>query len=275
VHPFVALMRKYCIDYTNSHDQSFYRQIMEPDYVVHINGTALVRSTTYARAVKRIFDAAPGLGILVHELVLNGDRLCMHFSEHAAMPAGATRALACWRGIGLYKWNGWRLTENYVEQDYFAMQAQIASGRPHPLIPPHIDPWTTTEPVPADPAAEATVRTWLDKADLAATAVHDIDDGRTGAVHEAALHPQEVVINDLFSAGADVPFHVTVRGAYRGGLGATADPHVGKPAMLHVAGIAHVADGAVASLKAVTARLQTLAELTQRAHLPAETARRS
>jgi hypothetical protein len=58
-------------------------------------------------------------------------------------------------------------------------------------------------------------------------------------------------------------------------LGATADPHVGKPAMLHVAGIAHVADGAVASLKAVTARLQTLAELTQRAHLPAETARRS
>ena len=263
MHPFVALMRRYCIDYTNSHDQSLYEQIMDPDYVVHINGMTLVRSTTYARAVREIFDAAPGLGILVHEFVFNGDRLCMHFSEHAAMPAGSGRALACWRGIGLYKWNGRRLTENYVEQDYFAMQAQIASGKPHPLIPPHIDPWTTSEPVPADPASEATVRTWLDKADLAAAPMHDIDDGRTGAVYTSVLDPQDVVINDLFSAGADVPFHITIRGAYRGGLGGGVEEHIGKAATLHVAGIAHVADGAVASVNAVTARSQTRAELTR------------
>jgi hypothetical protein len=66
MHPFVALMRKYCIDYTNSHDQSLYDEIMEPAYVVHINGLSLVRSTTYAQAVRQIFDAAPGLGIVVH-----------------------------------------------------------------------------------------------------------------------------------------------------------------------------------------------------------------
>jgi hypothetical protein len=262
MHPFVALMRKYCIDYTNSHDQSLYDEIMEPAYVVHINGLSLVRSTTYAQAVRQIFDAAPGLGIVVHEFVLNGDRLCMHFSEHAAMPAGGARALACWRGIGLYKWNGHRLTENYVEQDYFAMQTQIASGDPHPLIPPHIDPWTSTEPVPADPDAEATVRNWLQKADLADAPVHEIDDARTGAVYEAVLEPREVLVNDLFSAGADVPFHVTIRGSYRGGLGAGTEEHVGKSATLHVAGIARVDDGAVASVKAVTARLQTRAELT-------------
>jgi hypothetical protein len=263
MHPFVALMRKYCIDYTNSHDQSLYADIMEPDYVVHINGMSLVRSTTYAQAVREIFFAAPGLGILVHEFVLNGDRLCMHFSEHGAMPAGGTRALACWRGIGLYKWNGRRLTENFVEQDYFAMQAQLAGGQPHPLLPPHVDPWTTTEPVPADPDAEQTVRTWLEKADLAAAPVHEIDDARTGATYTAVLDPREVVVNDLFSAGADVPFHVTIRGPYRGGLGAGAEKHLGKSAALHVAGIARVADGAVASVKAVTARSQTLADLTQ------------
>ena len=265
MHPFVALMRKYCIDYTNSHDQSLYDEIMEPDYVVHINGMSLVRSTTYAQAVRQIFNAAPGLGISVHDFVLNGDRLCMHFSEHAGMPAGGGRALACWRGIGLYKWNGKRLTENYVEQDYFAMQAQMTSGQPHPLIPPHIDPWTSTEPVPADPEAEATVRNWLEKADLAAAPVHEIDDARTGAAYEAVLEPGEVVVNDLFSAGADVPFHVTIRGPYRGGLGAGTEKHVGKPATLHIAGIARVDDGAVASVKAVTARSQTLAELTNEA----------
>ncbi|OBI87666.1 hypothetical protein [Mycobacterium sp. 1245805.9] len=263
MHPFVALMRKYCIDYTNSHDQSLYPEIMEPDYVVHINGLSLVRSTTYAEAVRQIFDAAPGLGIVVHEFVLNGDRLCMHFSEHAAMPAGGARGLACWRGIGLYKWNGHRLTENYVEQDYFAMQAQIASGRPHPLMPPHIDPWTTTEAVPADPDAEQAVRAWLEAADLAAAPSHDIDDARTGATYQAVLDPREVVVNDLFSGGADVPFHVTIRGRYRGGLGAAADAHVGMPATLQVAGIARVADGAVASVSAVTARSQALAELTR------------
>jgi hypothetical protein len=263
VHPFVALMRKYCIDYTNSHDQSVYEQIMEPDYVVHINGLSLVRSTTYAEAVRKIFDAAPGLGIVVHEFVLNGDRLCMHFSEHAAMPTGEARALACWRGIGLYKWNGHRLTENYVEQDYFAMRAQIASGHPHPLLPPHVDPWTTTEALPADLDAKQTVRAWLEKADLAATPVHDIDDARTGAMYQAVLDPREVVVNDLFSAGADVPFHITIRGRYRGGLGAAAEAHIGKTATLHVAGIAQVADDAVASIKAVTARSQTLAELTR------------
>lgn len=263
MHPFVALMRKYCIDYTNSHDQSLYAQIMEPDYVVHINGTSLVRSTTYAQAVRQVFDAAPGLGILVHEFVLNGDRLCMHFSEHAGMPARGTRALACWRGIGLYKWNGRRLTENYVQQDYFAMQAQITSGHPHPLVPPHVDPWTSTEPVAADPDAESTVRIWLQKADLAAAPVHEIDDARTGVAYNAVLDPHEVIVNDLFSAGADVPFHVTIRGLYRGGLGADTEKHVGKPAALHVAGIARVADGVVASVKAVTARSQTLAALNQ------------
>ncbi|OBF45659.1 hypothetical protein A5787_12530 [Mycobacterium sp. 852002-50816_SCH5313054-b] len=263
MHPFVALMRRYCIDYTNSHDQSVCPEIMEPDYVVHINGLTLVRSTTYAEAVRQIFDAAQGLGIVVHEFVLNGDRLCMHFSEHAAMPAGGSRALTCWRGVGLYKWNGNRLTENYVEQDYFAMRAQIGSGRTHPLIPPHVDPWTTTEAVPADPEAEATVRGWLEKGDLADAPLHEIDDERTGAAYEAVLDPDRVVINDLFSAGDDVPFHVTIHGSYRGGLGAGSEQLAGKPAALHAAGIARVADGAVASVIAVTARAQALADLSR------------
>lgn len=261
MHPFVALMRRYCIDYTNSHDQSICPDLMEPDYVVHINGLALVRSTTYAQAVRQIFDAAPGLGIVVHEFVLNGDRLCMHFSEHAAMPAGKSRALACWRGVGLYKWNGRRLTENYVEQDYFAMRAQTVSGRAHPLIPPHIDPWTTTEPVPADPEAEQTVRAWLEKGNLADAPLHEIDDERTGAAYESVLDPERVVINDLFSASDDVPFHITIHGSYRGGLGAGSEPLAGTRAALHAAGIARVADGAVASVSAVTARAQTLADL--------------
>jgi hypothetical protein len=263
VHPFVALMRTYCIDYTNSHDQSLYEQIMEPDYVVHINGLDLVRSTTYALAVEMFFAAAPGLGLVVHELVLNGDRLCMHFSEHAAMPAdGEARALACWRGIGLYKWNGRRLTENYVEQDYLAMRAQVDAGVPHPLKPPHLDPWTTTEPVPPDPASEGTVRAWLDRGDIAAAETREIDDTRTGVPYQAVLDVESVTVNDLFSAGPAVPFHVTLQGAYRGGLGPEAMGRIGAPASLDVAGIARVDGGSVTAVEAVSARLPTLGRLS-------------
>ena len=52
MHPFVALMRTYCIDYTNSHDQTLYDEIMEPDYVLHTMGFTLNgRDTAYSPAV--------------------------------------------------------------------------------------------------------------------------------------------------------------------------------------------------------------------------------
>jgi hypothetical protein len=265
MHPFVALMRTYCIDYTNSHDQSLYEQIMEDDYVVHIGGADLIRSTTYADSVSELFAMAPGLGLVVHELVLNGDRLCMYFSEHAAMPGRDGTALACWRGIGLYKWNGRRLTENYVEQDHFAMRAQLRSGTPHPLLPPHLDPWVTTEPVASDEDAERVVRAWLERGDLEAAARVHIDDGRAGSTYEPLVDVAEVRIEDLFSAGASVPFHATLTGAYRGGLGPKLDDRTGTEVSLPVAGIARVEGGQVTEVEAVTARLAAAGVLAARA----------
>ena len=262
MHPFVALMRRYCIDYTNSHDQSLYDELMEPDYVVHINGMDLERSGSYARSVETLFGIAPGLGLVVHDFVLNGDRLSMYFSEHGAMPGPDGPALSCWRGIGLYKWNGTRLTENYVEQDYFSMQAQTTSGRPHPLTPPHIDPWTTTVAVSADPTAESVVRGWINRGDLTDARSFEIDDMRTGAAYEPVLEVESVTVNDLFSAGGTVPFHVTLHGTYEGGLGEELSSRIGAPASLNVVGIAEVANGAVDHLDAITGRFQMISELS-------------
>ena len=163
MHPFVALMRTYCIDYTNSHDQTLYDQIMEPDYVLHTMGFTLSgRDEAYSPAVTQVFEEYPGLGLAVHELVLNGDRLCMRFSEHGAAADHDDR-LTAWRGIGLYKWNGRRLVENWVEQDYASRDRQLASGVPNPLDRPHLDPWVTTQPVAEDPDAVETARQFLDR----------------------------------------------------------------------------------------------------------------
>lgn len=261
MHPFVALMRRYCIDYTNSHDQSTYPDLFEEDYTVHIDGHHLVRDESYGPAAAKLFALAPGLGLVVHELVLNGDRLCMRFSEHAALPTREGRRLACWPGIGLYRWNGRRLTENFVEQDFMGQRRQLETGVPDPLEPPHIDPWTTTKPVSPVLAGEETVRAWLSWGalheaprawiDTTACGTGDHDDAGGEAL---VVDAQETVINDLFSAGQRVAFHVTLRGPYRGGLPGVAPEAIGTPVDLHVAGLAQVADGHVHEVRSVTSR---------------------
>lgn len=252
MHPFVALMRRYCIDYTNSHDQSTYPDLFEADYTVHIDGHRLVRDESYGPAAGRLFALAPGLGLVVHELVLNGDRLCMRFSEHAAMPTPEGRRLACWRGIGLYRWNGRRLVENHVEQDFAGQRRQLDGGEPDQLEPPHIDPWMTTRPVDPDPAAEQAVRAWLRRGRLDDAAHVIVDAGRDEPL---VVDVVDVAINDLFSAGPRVAFHVTLRGPYQGGLDLVDAAAVGTQVGLDVAGLAAVADdGTVDEVRAVTSR---------------------
>jgi predicted ester cyclase len=253
VHPFVALMRRYCIDYTSSHDQSVCDEIMSPDYVVHISGFDLPRDAAYKPAVKRVFARFPGLQLQVHELVTNGARLAMRFSEHgAAVDAGGR--FAAWGGIGLYRWNGAQLLENFVEQDFLAQEEQLASGVPAPLEPPHLDPWVGTRAEPTNPAAEAAVRGWLAKGDLRAAPRVVLDGSWYEALAPAFLDVDAVQVNDLFSAGDRVAFHVTQRGRYRGGLAGVDAAAIGRAAELRCVGLARVEGGELRELRAITDR---------------------
>lgn len=244
MHPFAALMRRYCIDYTNSHDLSVCDSIMEPGYVVRICGMTLERDTAYKPSVEQVFARFPALGLVVHELHTNGRRLVMRFSEHGASADGA---LACWAGIGLYDWNGSKLLTCRVEQDFASQRRQLTTGVPDPLEAPHVDPWCTAEERPADPAAEAAVREWLAAGDLAAAPEGRIDEGGL-ADHEPMVVAESVEVLDLFSAGDRVAFHATFRGAHVGS---------GQPAAIDVAGLVRVAGGNVADVHAVTDRFGT------------------
>jgi hypothetical protein len=255
VDPFVALMRTYCIDYTNSHDLSVCDSIMQPDYVVRICGMALERDAAYKPSVEEVFRRFPALGLVVHDLATNGDRLVMRFSEHGATPTGE---VACWSGIGLYAWNGTRLTECRVEQDFWSQRRQLRTGSPDALEAPHVDPWLTTAAQPPDPKAEAVVRTWLAAGDLAAAEGGRIDEGSL-AEHRPVVDVRDVEVLDLFSAGDRVAFHARMRGRYVGGLdealrGADA---TGREAVIDVAGLAAVDGGRVVDLHAVTDRQGT------------------
>jgi hypothetical protein len=242
--PFVALMRRYCIDYTCSHDLSVCDEIMRPDYLVHISGYDLVRDDTYKPAVERVFAHFPALALTVHELMTNGELLAMRFSEHGVAPADGGNA-AAWGGIGLYRWDGERLAECFVEQDFASQEAQLASGECEPLEPPHVDPWLGTVALPRDEDAEEFVRAWLAAGDLP----------------QAVVDVADVRVNLLFSAGDRVAFHVEQTGAYRGGIAGTSAQDVGRQTTLRCAGIARVADGGVVSVGAVSDHLGARAAL--------------
>jgi hypothetical protein len=264
VEPFVALMRRYCIDYTNRHDQSVCDEIMEPEYVVHISGLDLPRDAAYKPAVTRVFARFPGLGLLVHELVTNGERLAMRFSEHGAA-ADAGGRLAAWGGIGLYRWNGRKLLENFVEQDFLAQEEQLANGRSAPLEAPHLDPWLSTRAEAPSPEAEAIVRAWLAKGQLRDAASAVIDGSWYAGPSESPLDVHAVEVDDLFSAAARVAFHVRQRGRYRGGLPGVAASLVGRETTLRCAGLARTRGGEVTEVRVITDRLGARLELLRNA----------
>jgi SnoaL-like polyketide cyclase len=251
MEPLVALLRRYVVDYTNRHDTSVCAEIMEPDYTLRMGSHVVAgRDDAYLPAAAAQFRQFPGLCLTVHEIVTNGERLAMRFTEHGASGRHAG-AVASWRGLGLYSWNGTRLTGNYVEQDYLSRRRQLTTRTPDPVDPPALAPWDTVA-VAADPAAEQVVRGWLDDG-LPGTAVHQ-DDGTAGPI----LDDAHTEVDDLFSAGEQVAFRVTRRGRYRGGPGGGQQPDdtaVGAAAALHLVGLVTVTGDRVVGGRTVRDRL--------------------
>src|ERR1700744_1044072 len=112
---------------------------------------------------------------------------------------------ASWGALGLYRWEGQRLTENFVEQDYFSRRPQLGGDGPDPVELPAVAPWDTPAG-PADPAAGAVVRSRLDDGDFAGVT---LDDGRDS---RRLIGPGHTEVSDLFSAGDQVAFRVAQHG---------------------------------------------------------------
>jgi predicted ester cyclase len=254
MEPFVALMRRYCIDYTSAHDQSVCDDIMSPDYRITISGRTM-EMDDYRGAVTAAFRRYPTLVLTVHELMLSGDRLAMRFSEHGAA-ADDPDHVAVWPGISLYRWDGNVLLECRVEQDFQTRDEQTESGRTAPLEPAHPDPWATTRDHGSDPAVEGALRAWLDELQqdparaLATPGITLLGSDRPDVLVTDAT----VRIDDLFSAGSQVAAAVTLEGAYAGGLTELGEEHIGLRAALPMTLIADVADGSISAARIVRDR---------------------
>ncbi|CAN5365373.1 hypothetical protein BH10PSE1_BH10PSE1_09190 [soil metagenome] len=249
---FLHLMKRYVIDYTNSHDQAVTVDIMEPDYALRMGEHRVVgRDSEYFAATRKQMDQFPGLMLTVHEIWTSGQRLMMRFSEHgASLRHGG--AIAAWGGIGLYGWNGSRLTSNFVEQDYASRALQLATGRPNAVEAPAPAPWDGETAAP-DLLAEQTVRDWLASGDPTTAPEIVCDDQWTGTDQTALLDQASITINSLFSCGPRVAFHITQEGFVR----PECDPaRVGQRVRLNMAGIVHLNSGTITAGRIVRNRLE-------------------
>lgn len=234
VSPLAELLRTYSYAYTAAHDFAVSDRIMVDGYVLRM-GTHTVRGRNeeYQPATRRQYGQFPTLGFTVHALVSNGERAALHFTEHGR--STRTGGLASWQGVSLYRWNGERLTECRVEQDYYARRSQLDSGIPRPVLPPGIDPWSGGD-VPADQQAAGRVRDWLESGHWTADPSPAWDDG----TDRPRLTDASTEVLDLFSAGSRAAFHVRLAGTYAGGLPGT-DDLAGATAELYVTGIVDAA----------------------------------
>lgn len=250
--PLSHLMQRYCFGYTATHDFTVADQIMADDYTFYMGEHKFTgREEAYKPAAERQFQAYPGLGFTVHDFFSNGDRCAMFFSEFGYSTQFGSEVV--WHGVSLYRWNGERLTECRIEQDYYGRRRQLSSKVPDPILAPGYAPWTQPVATPS-PAAEATVSDWLKTGGLLKSRIGSLDDERIAPQIDRVLFADEQVeIRDMMSCGNRVAFQVAVSGAYANGLPALAG-HEGTAANLYATGIADVVDGKVTNVHSVTDR---------------------
>lgn len=236
----VQLLRRWVVDYFNSHDRSVAHEFMLPTYALEIGDHVFAgRDEQWLPAVDQQMQAFPGIGMTVHQVVSEHDRVAVYFSEH-----GATKGrMAVWSGVGIYRSNGQHLTGCIAQEDYMTRQRQLKSGICDAVEAPAVSPWDTL-PLGPNPAAEALVRHWLTRSwPQTHQSIRCDDEHITGM----PLHfkVQSVELTELFSSGDDVAFHARQTGQYLGGFAGIEASN--KSWLLNVNGILRVQDAQVTS----------------------------
>lgn len=248
------LLRRWVVDYFNSHDDVAARAFVAPDYALHIGDVVFVgRDESWLPAVAEQMRLFPGLGMTVHQTLAGDGWAAAYFTEHGA----SNGRIACWSGVAIYRSDGARLIGCVAQEDYFTRQRQLKSGVADPVEPPAAAPWDIESP-PPDAAAEAAVRDWLAASWPAKPLEVRCDDEHiVGA--PLRFRTLQTEIGAIHSSGHDVAFHARQTGLYLGGL--TGVEPTGAPSVLHVNGIVRVEAGQVRSGRVIRDRMGLRAAL--------------
>ncbi|WP_159085792.1 ester cyclase [Aeromicrobium chenweiae] len=247
-------MRRYVHGFVNAQDPDAARSIMAADYRLHMGSDTLVgRDDQYLPAVLHQMAQFPGLGFSIHELITDGTRTALLFSEHGHAERSPGHG-AAWRGVSIYRAENGLLAECWVEQDHFGRRHQLAVGEAEPVRPVALDPWSAHEP--ADDTrreqAEVALQQWLGRLTSWPPAEGAVDAGSSGST-QPRIEVTSVVLNAFVVEGARVAFNATIAGTYRGGLPDAGDP--GVPVTTAIGAFARLADGELTDLDAISNRV--------------------
>lgn len=257
IHPLAALLRGFAVEFITGHDIDVAKRIMAPEYCLSIGGHLLNgRDSEYLPPTTAQIYQFPGLCVTVHDVMYGDNALAMKFTEHGASARDGGRA-ATWRGISLFRTDGERLRWGWAEEDYFARKRQLTTGCCDTVDPPHAQPWDV-QPAAPNPESEAIARRWLCSPDEQAGLQGADWLSQIGAADpkpEALVDVQSTAIDEIFSAGERVAFHLEHEAVYKGGF-ADIDPvHVGRAVTVRAAGMLTIRNGSVVGASITTDRL--------------------
>ncbi|MGV0818158.1 nuclear transport factor 2 family protein [Martelella sp. AMO21009] len=241
----LALVRRWVVDYFNSHDSAAAREFCAPDYALSIGDVVLAgRDEVWLPAVEIQMRNFPGMGMTVHQTVTGEGWAAVWFSEHGASKGKA----AVWSGVAIYRTDGKVLTGCVAQEDYMTRRRQLKSGVADPVDPPAVAPWDV-EAQPRNAEAEAIVAQWLQGAWPRDGAICD-DDHISGS--PLAFEVTGAEFGEMLSSGEHVAFNLRQSGTYLSGL-----PDVtGRiPATLDVNGLVRVSGGRVVSGRVIRDRM--------------------
>ena len=249
-HPPTALslMRRWVVDYFNSHDPAACADFIAPDYSLHIGDTVFRgRDTEWLPAVDAQMALFPGLTMTVHQTLSGPDWAAAYFSEHGASGGKA----AVWSGVAIYRAGQGRLLSCVAQEDYMTRQRQLKSGQADAVEPPAIAPWGSA-PGERDAAAEAVVADWLTTDWPQEHPEIRVDDEHI-ILTPLQFETETVEIEALHSSDGHVVFHAVQHGLYQGGLAKVEGS--GQRAHLHCNGILRVEDGTIRGGRIIRDRL--------------------
>jgi hypothetical protein len=193
----LPLIRRWAVDWLQSHESSVCAEIMVEDYQLHIGSVVLRNREEYVAGTMGQLANYPGLGLTIHEVIASGAFAAVRLTEHGAA-VNRDGARAAWTVISLFESDGTRLIRTWAEEDYFARSRQLSAGLPDPIEPPAHAPWDCVEGAP-DAGAEHAVRAWLNGPISPNDSIHINADDST------SVGPVDVGV--LFSSGPVVAFH--------------------------------------------------------------------
>lgn len=242
----LALLRRWVVDYFNSHDSAAAQEFCAPDYALSIGDVVLAgRDDVWLPAVEVQMRNFPGMGMTVHQTIAGEGWAAIWFSEHGASKGKA----AVWSGVGIYRSEGDVLTGCVAQEDYFTRRRQLKSGVCDPVDPPAAAPWDVVRE-PANPEAETAVLGWLDRS-WPLPGIPSDDDHITGVSLEFEVTGAEV--GALYSSGEHVAFNLRQSGRYLRGLPDVAEGQ--DEQTLDVNGLVQVVNGRVVSGRVIRDRM--------------------